>query len=318
VNILVPQVLFDYYVPDARLIAPNAEFIAYADDEPSPAGLADIEAISWWYTVRHIDDIVRGAPKLRWLHSGSAGVDRLLSPTIVSRQGLTVTDSGPAFEVSISEFVMAWILSVARRLPELDAQQRDRVWNSLQQDEVSGKTVGIIGLGPIGRGVAARTKAFGMRTLGLRRSQAPVDAVDEVLTGRDGLTRLLSTSDYVVIAAALTGETRTLIGREQLAAMKSTAWLINIARGAMIDETALVEALRSGKIAGACLDVFETEPLPQDSLLWEMSNVHIAPHNSGGMTEGVRERQKQLFLDNLRRFVSGEPLADVVDVARGY
>ena len=317
-NILIPQVLFDYYVPDARLIAPVAEFISYGDDDTAPAGLVDVEAVSWWYTVRHIDDIVRSAPKLRWLHSGSAGVDRLLSPTIAGRTNLTVTDSGPAFEIAISEFVMAWILSVARRLPELDSQQRGKIWNSLKQDEVYGRTVGVIGLGPIGRGVAARAKAFGMRTLGLRRTQAPVDAVDELLTGSTGMARLLAESDYVVLAAALTGETHALIGRQQLALMKPTAWLINIARGALVDEVALIDALRSGGIAGACLDVFQAEPLRQDSPLWEMPNVHIAPHNSGGMTDGVRDRQKALFLDNLRRFVDGRPLENVVDVNRGY
>jgi phosphoglycerate dehydrogenase-like enzyme len=211
VNILIPEVLFDFYAPDARAIAPSAAFIPYRDDETSPNGVEDVEAIAWWYTVQHIDEIVSHAPKLRWLHSGSAGVDRLLSPTVAARAGLTVTDSGPAFEISISEFVMAWILSVARRLPDLDTQQRRHEWNPLQQDEVWGKSVGIIGLGPIGRGVAARAKAFGMRTMGLRRSQKPAPHVDEVVTGTTGLMRLLGESDYVVVAAALTGETRALI-----------------------------------------------------------------------------------------------------------
>lgn len=317
-NILIPHVLYDYYAPDAQSIAPAARLIPYSDDDSAPSGLADVEAIAWWYTVKHIDEIVRNAPKLRWLNSGSAGVDRLLSRTIVEREGLVVTDSGPAFEIAISEFVLAWILSVVRRLPELDAQQRRHEWNSLKQDELWGKTVGIVGLGPIGRGVAARAKAFGMRTIGMRRSHKPEPAVDEVVTGSDGLTRLLSESDFVVLAAALTDETHALIGRDQLSSMKPSAWIVNIARGAMIDEPALIDALKSGGIAGACLDVFAEEPLPADSPLWDMPNVHIAAHNSAGMTDGVRERQKQLFLDNLRRFVDGHPLENVVDVHRGY
>lgn len=316
-NILIPQVLFDSYVPDARAVAPQANFISYAGDAV-PDGLDDVEAILRWYTVQHLDEIVQGAPKLRWLHTGSAGVDQVLTPAIAARERLVVTDSGPAFEIAISEFVMAWILSVARRLPDLDAQQRARVWQSIKQDEVYGKTVGIIGLGPIGRGIAARAKAFGMRTIGLRRTPSPVPAVDDVVTGSDGMAKLLTESDYVVLAAALTGETRTLIGPAQLGSMKSTAWLINIARGAMVDEPALIDALKSGIIAGACLDVFAREPLPQDSPLWDMPNVHIAPHNSSGMTDGVRERQKQIFLENLRRFVNGEPLENVVDAHRGY
>ena len=136
--------------------------------------------------------------------------------------------------------------------------------------------------------------------------------------GPDGLRRLLAESDYVVLAAALTGETKALLGPAQISQMKPSAWLINIARGGLADEPALIEALQSKKIAGACLDVFAQEPLPQDSPLWEMPNVHIAPHNSPGWTAGLHERQKALFLSNLRRFASSEPLQSVVDIARGY
>ncbi len=144
-----------------------------------------------------------------------------------------------------------------------------------------------------------------MRTLGLRRAHSPVVGVDEVLTGPDGLARLLDESDFVVLAAALTGETRALLGREQIGRMKPTAWLINIARGGLMDELALIAALQAGRIGGACLDVFAQEPLLPDSPLWDMPNVHIAPHNSPGATAPLRERQKMLFLDNLRRFASG-------------
>ena len=145
--------------------------------------------------------------------------------------GFTLTDSGPAFEIAISEFVLAWMLLVARRLPDLMAHQRGRVWQSETQQELWGQTVGIVGLGPIGRGVASRCRAFGMRTLGLRRTPQPVPSVDETLTGEDGLTRLLRESDWVVLASALTAESRSLIGPAQMAQMKPSAWLINIARG---------------------------------------------------------------------------------------
>ena len=145
-----------------------------------------------------------------------------------------------------------------------------------------------------------------------------VRLIDEVLTGGDGLNRLLEASDYVVIAAAATDDTRALIGADQLARMKPASWLINIARGSLIDEPALIETLTAGRIAGACLDVFAQEPLPPDSPLWDLHNVHIAPHNSSGWSPGLRNRQKAIFLDNLRRFAAGEPLENAVDIARGY
>jgi phosphoglycerate dehydrogenase-like enzyme len=142
--------------------------------------------------------------------------------------------------------------------------------------------------------------------------------VDEILRGANGLERLLAESDWVVVAAALTDESHSLLGPEQLARMKPTARLINIARGGLVDEPALIDALRTGRLAGACLDVFAREPLPADSPLWDLPNVTVSPHNSSGWTEGLRARQKTIFLENLRRFAQGKPLENVVDIAQGY
>jgi len=318
-KILVPDSIYTELLTPARDAAPDAELLPYREDEEQPVvGQAEAVGILRWIAGKGYARLVRDCPNIRWLHTASAGVDHVLTPEVKAKAGLTVTDSGPAFEIAISEFVLAWMLLIARRLGELMTHQREHQWQAVQQQELWGQAVGIIGLGPIGRGVATRAKAFGMKTLGLRRSQAPVEGVDEVLTGENGLRRLLAESDYVVLAAALTGETQTLLGAKQLAGMKTTAWLINIARGGLIDEAALIAALQAGRLGGACLDVFAKEPLPDDSPLWGMPNVHIAPHNSSGWTANLHERQKALFVANLRRFTQGEPLENIVDVARGY
>ena len=317
-TILTPAEVYDEMRGPASEAAPDATLKPYREDEEAPDGLEQAVAVLRWISGKRFASLVNDGPNVRWLHTASAGVDHVLRPEVRAKLGLTVTDSGPAFEIAISEFVLAWMLLVARRLPELMAHQRAHQWEAVTQQELSGQTVGVVGLGPIGRGVASRAKAFGMRTLGLRRTQSPVAGVDEVLTGPDGLNRLLKASDFIVLAAALTGETRALLGAEQFAQMKPTAWLINIARGGLIDEAALINALQWGHLGGACLDVFASEPLSESSLLWDMPNVHIAPHNSPGMTTGLRERQKALFLDNLRRFARGKPLDSVVNIARGY
>ena len=245
---------------------PARSLRAYAEDDSAVPGLDEAEGVLRWVAGKRFSELVSQGPKVRWLHTASAGVDHVLTAAVrekaSSTDGFTLTNSGPAFEIAISEFVLAWMLLVARRLPELLAHQRTRVWQSETQQELWGQTVGIVGLGPIGRGVASRAKAFGMRTLGLRRQQTPVPSVDAVLTGANGLRQLLRESDWVVLAAALTQESRSLIGPDQLAQMKPSAWLINIARGGLVDETALTSALQSGQIAGACLDVFAQEPLP--------------------------------------------------------
>ena len=316
--VLVPDSVYNELAVPARAAAPEAELRPYQEDAATVDGLEEAVAVLRWVAGKRYAGLVAQGPQVRWLHTASAGVDHVLTPAVRAKAGLTVTDSGPAFEIAISEFVLAWMLLTARRLPQLMASQRAHVWQSEVQQELFGATVGIIGLGPIGRGVAQRAKAFGMRTLGLRRQQAAVPFVDEVLTGPDGLVRLLRKSDWVVLAAALTEESRSLLGSEELATMKASAWLINIARGGLVDEAALIAALREGHIAGACLDVFAQEPLPPDNPLWDFPNVHISPHNSPGWTPGLRERQKSLFLDNMRRFARGEPLEGVVDIARGY
>ena len=317
-DILVPEQVYDELRGPAQDAAPTATLLAYAEDGPADDGWQEAEGVLRWAAGKRFASLVADCPKVRWLHTASAGVDHVLTPAVKAKPDLVVTDSGPAFEIAISEFVLAWMLLAARRLPALMAQQKEHCWEAVVQQELFGQTVGIVGLGPIGQGVAARAKAFGMKTLGLRRSNAPVPNVDAILNGPEGLDRLLTESDYVVLAAALTGETKALIGPEQIARLKPTAWLINIARGALIDEPALTAALQNGKIAGACLDVFAREPLPKDSPLWDMPNVHLAPHNSSGETAGLHERQKSLFLANLRRFASGEPLENAVNIGRGY
>jgi len=316
--ILVPEHLLDELQGPAREAAPHAELRPYGENEATPDGLDEAVAVLRWVAGKEFARIVHQGPSVRWLHTASAGVDHVLTPNVRAKVGLTVTDSGPAFAIALSEFILAWMLLVARGLPALMENQRQHSWQSVPQFELHGKTVGIIGLGPIGRGTAFRAKAFGMKTLGLRRSPASVEGVDELLTGPEGLTRLLAESDFVVVAAALTGETQALIGAAQLARMKPTAWLINIARGGLVDEPALVGALQMGQIAGACLDVFAQEPLPAGSPLWDLPNVHIAPHNSPGWDPDLRVRQKTIFLDNLGRFVRGEPLTNIVDISRGY
>lgn len=316
--ILVPEHIYDELLGPVREAAPQAELRSYGENEAMPDGLDEAVAVLRWVAGKEFARMVHQGPQVRWLHTASAGVDHVLTPDVRAKAGLTVTDSGPVFEIAISEFVLAWMLMAARGLPALGTNQRQHRWQSVPQFELHGKTVGIIGLGPIGRGTARRTKAFGMRTLGLRRTLAPVEGVDEVLTRPEGLARLLGESDFVVVAAALTGETRALIGADQLARMKPTAWLINIARGGLVDEPALTAALQSEQIAGACLDVFAQEPLPQGSPLWDLPNVHIAPHNSPGWDPDLHERQKAIFLDNLGRFARGEALTNVVDITRGY
>lgn len=269
------------------------------------------------------DDIVERAPSLNWLQLTSAGVDRLLNAPVV-QSPVTVTTASGIHAVPISEFVIGAMLAFAKGLPRAFRAQQERTWRPYWPEELEAKTVGVLGMGAIGARVVELSQALGMRVLALRRSavgrvkgnRSGAVGVDEVL-GPEELPYLLTESDYVVVALPLTDETRSLIGEAELRAMKPNAVIVNIGRGAIIDEAALVQALKEGRIAGAALDVFQQEPLSGESELWGLENVIVTPHISGG-TPRYMERAVELFGDNLRRYVAGEPLRNVVDPARGY
>jgi phosphoglycerate dehydrogenase-like enzyme len=217
----------------------------------------------------------------------------------------------------MAEMVMALVLAATKRLPEHAFDQRARRWGRRPKRELRGSTVGIVGLGRIGTEVARLCAAFGARVLGLRRAPTEPPPGVERVVGSDGLGELLAESDYVVLTLALNPTSRRLIGRRELELMKPSAILVNVARGDIVDEPELVGALRERRIAYACLDTFQQEPLPADSPLYDLPNVFITPHNSASSPH-MEERVIALFLDNLGRLVRGEALLNVVDKRRGY
>ena len=225
---------------------------------------------------------------------------------------------------------MMMILAVSRQLPQLLELQRERTWQPLEGTELRDVTVGIVGLGSIGRAVGALATAFGCRVVATRRrpeaGTAPTpgrrgapfgEAMLDRVGGPETLPALLAESDFVVLAAPLTTETEDMIDADTLAAMKPGAWLINVARGRLVDERALLRALRDGPIGGAILDTFRDEPLQPTSPFYDLPNVIVTPHTSWSSGR-VLDRSVELFCDNLRRFAAGEPLLNVVDPSRGY
>jgi len=258
------------------------------------------------------------APRLRWIQLTSAGADRLLNSGFIE-EGVTVTTVSGLHATPIGEFVMAMILMFAKGAPQTVRAQLRHEWSRFAPRELYGKTVGIIGAGHIGAEVGRLAKAFGCRVLATTRSATSHSSAayaDDIMPVSE-LATLLAESDFVVVSVPLTEETRGMIAEPQLRSMKASAVIVNIARGAVIVQADLVRALRDGWIAGAALDVFEREPLPPESPLWEMENVIVTPHISGG-TEIYNERAVGIFAENLRRYLSGEELANVVDPARGY
>jgi phosphoglycerate dehydrogenase-like enzyme len=308
---LVPRVLLDDL--NALMEGIPARLVPYDEDSALPPEVSEAEAVFRTIAGTAYARIIAEGPNIRWLHTASAGVDHVLVPAVFAKTGLIVTDSGEAFPPSLSEFVLAWMLTLTHRVPDFLALQQERRWQWTVHGELSGQTVGVIGLGPIGRGIATRCRMLGMTALGHRRSDTPCPEVDALVA----LETLLSRSDWVVLACALTPETRGLLGERELSLLKPTARLINVARGPIVNEEALTEVLQAGRIGGAVLDVFDTEPLPAENPLWGLPNVYITCHSSG-WTEGLRRRQRETFIANLRRFIQGEPLQGIVDIERGY
>jgi phosphoglycerate dehydrogenase-like enzyme len=296
-------------------IAPAAELaIPVAGGWPERAQQADVAYFSqdfWWRDEgRPVGGRLFALPALRWFHSFSAGVDHPAFRTLLER-GVLLSNSSGSSSVPIAQYVIAMMLRAVKRFDALAGAQRERRWEPVQAEELTGKTAGIIGVGHIGGEVARLAKAFGMRVIGCRRrQQARVRYVDELLPP-DRLPELLARADFVVLTVPLSAQTDGLIDEAALRSMKPTAWLINVSRGRVVREAALLRALKEGWIAGACLDVFEEEPLPQESELWSLPNVVVTPHQSGFSPLNF-DRASELFLENLRRYVAGKPLKNRV------
>jgi len=266
---------------------------------------------------RQFFSTLRKAPALQWLHVFNAGVDHPIYTEMLQR-GVSLTTSAGSTAVPIAQTAITGLLMLARNFPRWLTAQRERRWDPMRPPDfprdLVGQTAIVFGLGSIGSEIARLAQALGLKVIGIRRSpQQPGDPVDELYTP-DKLPQLLPHCDWLIIATPLTAETRGLIDGAMLARLPQGARIINVARGEIIDETALVAALREQRLGGAFLDVFEKEPLPAESPLWDLSNVLVTPHNSAAAA-GNDERVYQMFLGNLGCWHQGQPLQNIVRTA---
>lgn len=309
-------------VAQIRQTAPDLDLVVSQDREEIVSHLDQIEVAAR----RFPRDLLGQAPRLRWFQQWGAGADWLSRYPEVAQSDLLITNASGVHSIQITEHIFAFLLAFARQLHLAIRAQTEGQWlrpggegfaPGAPLSELYGKTMLLIGVGAIGRRTAEIASALGIDVLGVRR-----DATREVPGARamyppERLLDVLPQADLVVLTLPLTPNTQGMIGERELHAMKGTAYLVNIGRGGTIQQDALVRALREGWIAGAGLDVFETEPLPESSPLWGMTNVMITAHYSG-RTPHYEERALAIFIDNLARYVAGLPLRNVVDKALGY
>jgi glyoxylate/hydroxypyruvate reductase A len=265
-------------------------------------------------------DLPTRAPRLRWIQASSSGVGPWVRRLGVVDSPIVVTNAAGLHAQPLAEYVLFAMLYFAKDWSRFVAEQRAHRWERCAVATLEGKRLGIVGLGGVGRAVARLARPLCMRISGTRRNPRAGDAAEfgvDAVYGPDGLPTVLADSDYLVLSTPHTDETVGLLGRAQLASLRTTAVLINIARGSAVDEPALIEALQAGRLAGAALDVVAHEPLSADSPLWNMPNVLITPHS---MSTALNENEllTTLFCDNLRRYLAQQPLQNVIDKVRGY
>ncbi len=316
-NVLVSAPLTDEIMQRLRRDHPEITFDLIEHPEDAD-GFPDADAIIGW---RLSSAQLERSPRLRWLQTTSAGVERVLTPEMIER-GVVITNASGVHAVSISEHLMAMMLAFARCLPCLMRNQDHHVWRDEKVRErvfeLHGQTLLVVGMGDIGIALAERAMGFGMRLLGVRqRIDLPEPPPFSRISSVADLDTVLPEADHVAICLPLTERTRGLFDTEKIERMKSGAYLYNIGRGQIIDQGALIEALRGGHLGGAGLDVTDPEPLPIDSPLWDLPNVMITAHTSGS-SPVYWERASAIIAENIRRWQSGEPLINEVDAARGY
>ncbi|WP_460999540.1 D-2-hydroxyacid dehydrogenase [Streptomonospora sediminis] len=290
--------------------AAQVEFVDRLGDRPDLIGKAAVIA-----GTLAAEDIPR-ASNMRWAHTWAAGADAYLRAGIAEHPALVTSSAGNG-AVPLAEHAMLLMLMLNRGAARWARAQREHRWDRFEHGELNGRTCAIVGLGNCGLDLAAKAKAFHMRVVGLRRrTELPAPAVDRVYAPAQ-IGAFLAEADFVVVTAALTAETAGLIGRPEFAAMQESACVVTVSRGGIVDDGALEEALREGRIAGAGLDAHGTEPLPPNSPFWDMPNVVVTPHN-GATTAATQRRAVDIFVANLERDARGLPPANVVDKSAGY
>jgi len=299
---------------------PDVAFDSPRDQAGVDRTLPEAEVVLGW-AVR--PENFRSAKRLRWVQVTAAGVGHMLFPEMVESD-VVVTNGRGIHAVAMAEHTIGVILAFVRKLHLARDEQHRKRWTQKELwagspafGELGGRTLGLVGLGSVGEEIAVRARALGLGVIAVRKHPRPGPGPADEQWGPKRLGDLLARADFVVLAAPLTAETRGLIGREQLARMKPEAILINLGRGGLVDEEALIAALGEGRIAGAALDVFREEPLPASSPLWEMPQVIVTPHVSG-LGPRYWERAMDLFARNLHAWRAGEPLINVVDKRAGY
>jgi phosphoglycerate dehydrogenase-like enzyme len=291
---------------------PDLDVVVVDDRDELVERLPEVEVLMAW---RPPTGHWRKAPNLRLVQVPAAGVDSVL-PAEDLADVVVVCNATGAHNPHMPEFAIAMLLSLAKGVPGMVRQQQDHVWRSRNPIVLHGTTLGVIGLGTIGEGVAAAARGLGMRVVGVRRSGGAVDGIDQVVTP-DRMAEVLPACQGVVVVTPLTPDTRGLVDAAALDLLPDGALLVDVSRGGVVDPDAVVAALRSGKLAGAALDVFETEPLPEDSPLWDEPGLLITPHNAG-LSPDYFGHIADIFVANIAALDTGSPCPTAVDRTRGY
>jgi len=264
----------------------------------------------------HVEDLVHVAPKLRWVQASMAGAGEVAERAGLQDKDVVVTTASGVYSGPLAEFAMMALLQHVKNLERLRRDKAEKRWRETQTDTLHGKTLCIVGMGNIGRAIAARARPFGVHVVGVKRTVREDDEAwgyaDELYATRD-LHKALREAKYVVITLPGTPETHRLLDAEAISAIERGAYFVNVGRGNVVDEAALIEALKSGHLAGAALDVFEKEPLPEESPLWDLDSVIVSPHSTDMVGAMINERQTDLFCKNLRRYLNGKPLINELD-----
>jgi len=347
VHVLITAPLSESDIEKVTSVDPRIEVIYAAEEVRVERGIAATEVIPWGRPMgqreltleeasatldgmlEHVEvvlgwrlprNLLSRAPRLKWVQGVGAGLDLMAGDTGLLQSDVLLSNASGTNAAAVAEFALCLMLMLVKQAPRFLSSQQSVHWDhSFATGELRGKTAGIIGLGEIGGRIAGLSRAFGMRVLGIKRSakgEQEGSTLDK-LYSLDELDQMLPECDFVILAVPLTSETRAFIGEAAFKAMKPTAYIVNVARGPVIDQEELVRALKEGWIAGAALDVFEKEPLPTDSELWRLPNVIVSPHIAG-YVEKYNVAVTRLFCDNLKRFLHGERLHNLFDKDREY